>query len=88
MADYAATNLQYYGLSPDSAEYDGRGTVWTHDAVSRFLGGTDHTDPHGYLKQHGYSFDALYDLINEKYQVKMGYASPLTRLQNHQQILA
>ncbi|EMY5622506.1 glucosaminidase domain-containing protein [Staphylococcus pseudintermedius] len=76
MADYAATNLQYYGLSPDSAEYDGRGTVWTHDAVSRFLGGTDHTDPHGYLKQHGYSFDALYDLINEKYQVKMGYASP------------
>ncbi|HHU6750615.1 TPA: GW dipeptide domain-containing protein [Staphylococcus pseudintermedius] len=76
MADYAATNLQYYGLSPDSAEYDGRGTVWTHDAVSRFLGGTDHTDPHGYLKQHGYSFDELYDLINEKYQVKMGYASP------------
>lgn len=76
MADYAATNLQYYGLSPDNAEYDGRGTVWTHDAVSRFLGGTDHTDPHGYLKQHGYSFDELYDLINEKYQVKMGYASP------------
>ncbi|MFH0717238.1 GW dipeptide domain-containing protein [Staphylococcus delphini] len=76
MADYAATNLQYYGLSPDSAEYDGRGTVWTHDAVSRFLGGTDHTDPHGYLKQHGYSYDELYDLINEKYQVKMGYASP------------
>ncbi|QHW36537.1 autolysin [Staphylococcus ursi] len=76
MADYAATNLQYYGLSPDSAEYDGYGTVWTHDAVSRFLGGTDHTDPHGYLKQHGYSFDELYDLINEKYQVKMGYASP------------
>lgn len=76
MADYAATNLQYYGLAPDSAEYDGRGTVWTHDAVSRFLGGTDHTDPHGYLKQHGYSFDELYDLINEKYQVKMGYASP------------
>ncbi|PNZ96397.1 autolysin, partial [Staphylococcus delphini] len=76
MADYAATNLQYYGLVPDSAEYDGRGTVWTHDAVSRFLGGTDHTDPHGYLKQHGYSYDELYDLINEKYQVKMGYASP------------
>ncbi|UXS36288.1 glucosaminidase domain-containing protein [Staphylococcus delphini] len=76
MADYAATNLQYYGLAPDSAEYDGRGTVWTHDAVSRFLGGTDHTDPHGYLKQHGYSYDELYDLINEKYQVKMGYASP------------
>ncbi|MBI5975383.1 glucosaminidase domain-containing protein [Staphylococcus canis] len=76
MADYAATNLQYYGLQPDSAEYDGRGTVWTHNAVSNWLGGTDHVDPHGYLRAHGYSYDELYDLINEKYQVKMGYASP------------
>lgn len=76
MADYAATNLQYYGLEPDSAENDGRGTVWTHNAVSQWLGGTDHTDPHGYLNQHGYSYNELYDLINEKYQVKMGYASP------------
>ncbi|MGV3243615.1 glucosaminidase domain-containing protein [Staphylococcus sp. 11262D007BW] len=76
MADYAATNLQYYGLEPDSAENDGRGTVWTHNAVSQWLGGTDHADPHGYLNQHGYSYNELYDLINEKYQVKMGYASP------------
>ena len=28
-ADYAATQLQYYNLKPDSAENDGRGTVWT-----------------------------------------------------------
>ncbi|REI11550.1 autolysin [Staphylococcus felis] len=76
MADYAATNLQYYGLKPDSAENDGRGTVWTHNAVSQWLGGTDHVDPHGYLRAHGYSYDELYDLINEKYQVKMGLASP------------
>ncbi|EKU47790.1 glucosaminidase domain-containing protein [Staphylococcus massiliensis] len=75
-ADYAATNLQYYGLKPDSAEYDGQGTVWTHDAISRYLGGTDHTDPHGYLRSRGYSYDELYDLINEKYAVKTGQASP------------
>lgn len=75
-ADYAATNLQYYNLRPDSAEYDGQGTVWTHDAVSRFLGGTDHTDPHGYLASRGYSYNELYDLINEKYMIKMGLASP------------
>ena len=75
-ADYAATNLQYYNLRPDSAEYDGQGTVWTHDAVSRFLGGTDHSDPHGYLQSRGYSYNELYDLINEKYMVKMGLASP------------
>ena len=42
-ADYA-TQLQYYGLTPNSAENDGQGTVWTHYAISRFLGGTDHSD--------------------------------------------
>ena len=47
--DYAATQLQYYGLKPNSAENDGSGTVWTHAAISRWLGGTDHADPHGYL---------------------------------------
>ena len=40
-ADYAATQLQYYGLKPNSAEYDANGTVWTHYAISRYLGGTD-----------------------------------------------
>ncbi|EHJ08469.1 glucosaminidase domain-containing protein [Staphylococcus simiae] len=71
-ADYAATQLQYYGLVPDSAEKDGRGTVWTHYAISNFLGGTDHADPHGYLASHNYSYNELYDLINEKYLIKMG----------------
>ncbi|MCS4486670.1 GW dipeptide domain-containing protein [Staphylococcus americanisciuri] len=76
MADYVATNLVYYGLQPDSAEYDGVGTVWTHLAVSRHLGGTDHVDPHGYLNAHGYSYAELYDLIQEKYQTKMGITAP------------
>ncbi|PTH90885.1 GW dipeptide domain-containing protein [Staphylococcus xylosus] len=74
-ADYAATNLQYYGLVPDSAEYDGAGTVWTHKAVSTYLGGTDHTDPHGYFAAHNYSYDELYDLIYEKYLIKTGQAA-------------
>ncbi|UXV52086.1 glucosaminidase domain-containing protein [Staphylococcus aureus] len=75
-ADYAATQLQYYGLKPDSAEYDGNGTVWTHYAVSKYLGGTDHADPHGYLRSHNYSYDQLYDLINEKYLIKMSKVAP------------
>ncbi|MEB7758304.1 GW dipeptide domain-containing protein [Staphylococcus equorum] len=75
-ADYAATNLQYYGLSPDSAEYDGQGTVWTHQAVSTFLGGSNHTDPHGYLASYNYSYDELYDLIYEKYLLKTGQVAP------------
>ena len=37
-------HIQYYGLTPNSAENDGQGTVWTHYAISRFLGGTDHSD--------------------------------------------
>lgn len=75
-ADYAATQLQYYGLKPDSAENDGNGTVWTHYAVSHWLGGTDHTDPHAYLQSHGYSYAELYDLINEKYLIKTGQVAP------------
>ncbi|MDK9865021.1 GW dipeptide domain-containing protein [Staphylococcus sp. IPLA37010] len=75
-ADYAATNLLYYGLSPDSAEYDGQGTVWTHQAVSTFLGGSNHTDPHGYLASFNYSYDELYDLIYEKYLIKTGQVTP------------
>jgi N-acetylmuramoyl-L-alanine amidase CwlA len=47
-------SLQYYGLKPDSAEYDAKGTVWTHYAISRYLGGTDHADPHAYLSNHNY----------------------------------
>ncbi|MCE5099413.1 SH3-like domain-containing protein [Staphylococcus cohnii] len=74
-ADYAATNLQYYGLAPDSAEYDGVGTVWTHKSVSNYLGGSDHIDPHGYLANHNYSYDELYDLIYEKYLIKTGKAA-------------
>lgn len=75
-ADYAATQLQYYGLKPNSAEYDANGTVWTHYAISRYLGGTDHADPHAYLSNHNYSYDELYDLINEKYLIKMGKVAP------------
>ena len=75
-ADYAATQLQYYGLKPDSAENDGKGTVWTHYAISRYLGGTDHADPHQYFKNHNYSYAELYDLINEKYLIKTGQVAP------------
>ncbi|TGA79677.1 mannosyl-glycoprotein endo-beta-N-acetylglucosamidase [Staphylococcus croceilyticus] len=75
-ADYAATQLQYYDLQPNSAEYDGQGTVWTHYTISRYLGGTDHSDPHAYFQAHNYSYDELYDLINEKYLIKTGQVAP------------
>ena len=33
-------------------------------------------DPHAYLSNHNYSYDELYDLINEKYLIKMGKVAP------------
>ena len=33
-----------------------RGSLWSHADVSRLLGGTDHTDPLGYLAEHGVSW--------------------------------
>lgn len=71
-ADYIATNLLYYNLPVDSAEYDGNGTLWSHKAVSNFLGGTDHTDPYGWFAQNGYTFDEFTDLVKYKYNLKSG----------------
>ncbi|WP_325872443.1 N-acetylmuramoyl-L-alanine amidase [Mammaliicoccus sciuri] len=71
-ADYIATNLSYYGLPFDSAENDGTGTLWSHDAVSRYLGGTDHSDPYGWFAENNYTFNELIDLVREKYLYKTG----------------
>ncbi|OAO24583.1 N-acetylmuramoyl-L-alanine amidase, partial [Mammaliicoccus lentus] len=78
-ADYIATNLAYYGLSLDSAERDGVGTLWSHDAVSKFLGGTDHSDPYGWFAENNYTFDELVDLVTEKYQYKTGLLTAPTK---------
>ncbi|MFC6402060.1 glucosaminidase domain-containing protein [Mammaliicoccus sciuri] len=77
-ADYIATNLSYYGLPFDSAENDGTGTLWSHDAVSRYLGGTDHSDPYGWFAENNYTFNELVDLVREKYLYKTGNATQPT----------
>lgn len=66
-AIYAARILHRYNLKPNDAAYDGKGTVWSHHAVSRFLGGTDHTDPDGYFAKYGYRFSQFYQLIKYYY---------------------
>ncbi|HHQ0461983.1 TPA: GW domain-containing glycosaminoglycan-binding protein [Listeria innocua] len=68
-AYYAAYLLDQYKLPVDSAHSDGKGTIWSHDAVTRYLGGTTHTDPVGYFNQWGYNFNSFVTLINEKYKV-------------------
>ena len=32
-ADLCCNTIQYYGLTPNSAENDGQGTAWTHYAI-------------------------------------------------------
>lgn len=48
---YAAYQCYWYGIKPTDATDDGVGTIWTHDAVSRFKGHTDHVDPMPYIMQ-------------------------------------
>ncbi|WP_185599434.1 GW domain-containing glycosaminoglycan-binding protein [Listeria booriae] len=66
-AYYTAYILDKYKLPIDSAETDGVGTVWTHNAVSKYLGGTTHTDPIGYFNKWGYSYNEFLTLVTEKY---------------------
>lgn len=66
-AYYVAYNLKQYGLVPVNAHNTGVGTVWSHDSVSRYLGGTTHSDPVGYFAKWGYTFNEFFDLVNYKY---------------------
>ncbi|WP_167628773.1 GW domain-containing glycosaminoglycan-binding protein [Listeria valentina] len=66
-AYYSAYLLTKYNMKIDSAEGDGKGTVWSHNAVTKYLGGTTHTDPIGYFNQYGYNWNSMIALIQEKY---------------------
>src|SRR5699024_22608 len=66
-SEYIAAMLYKYNLGVISAEDTGKGTLWSHDAVSRFLGGTTNVDPHGYFAQYGYHWNDFVKLVNKKY---------------------
>ncbi|WP_340392009.1 GW dipeptide domain-containing protein [Macrococcoides caseolyticum] len=76
LADYLATNLIYYNLPVDNAHNDGQGTVWSHQAVSNYLGGTDHSDPVGWFAENNYTFNEFYSLVQEKYNYKLNGTKP------------
>ncbi len=78
-AYYTAYTLDKYGLTPNDAAYDGKGTVWSHKGVSKFLGGTDHTDPTAYYSSMGktyfgagYTFAQFYQLVKTTYNNLQG----------------
>lgn len=70
-AYYIATLLHQYNLTPSRASKSGTGTIWSHNEVSQYLGGTDHGDPDGYFAKWGYSMSDFYSLITYYYN-KLG----------------
>lgn len=62
-AYYTAYMLHEYQLPVTVGEEDGSGTVWTHEMVSEYLGGTDHIDPTDYWDSSAAEFfDTTYDV--------------------------
>ena len=68
-AFWAAVQLWHYGLECTDAEKTGKGTVWTHYAVSVHKGGTNHVDPHAYLKRHGTNWVEMFNQIKAYYEL-------------------
>jgi len=49
-----------------------RQTLWTHNWVSKYLGGTDHVDPDPYFKRHGMTVDQFVRDVKEAYESMAG----------------
>ncbi|GGI39077.1 LysM peptidoglycan-binding domain-containing protein [Mammaliicoccus stepanovicii] len=64
-----AKMLKQNGLKPSLADNnsEGKGTVISHNAVSKNYGGTDHTDPISYFSQWGYDMNQFYNLVQKHY---------------------
>ncbi|NRD76832.1 SH3-like domain-containing protein [Bacillus sp. BRMEA1] len=67
-ANYIANILYRYNLPLIDAGNTGTGTLWSHNAVTKFLGGTTHTDPIDYFQKWGYSWDQFVQLVASYYQ--------------------
>ena len=74
-AYYIAQLLHSYNLTPSRANKNGSGTIWSHNEVSHYLGGTDHGDPDGYFAKWGYSMSDFYSLITYYYNKQGGSSS-------------
>ena len=70
---YLGMQLAYYAIEPIDATKNGNGTVWTHNAVSKFLGGTNHVDPIAYLARHNTNWTEVFNQIKGYwYELKNG----------------
>ena len=65
-AYWAAVQLVHYGL-PCTDASKGSGTVWGHTHVTKYLGGTTHTDPIAFLRSLGLTWDDVYKQTKRYY---------------------
>src|SRR5699024_489379 len=65
-AYWAAVQLVYYKL-PCTDASKGSGTVWGHTHVTKYLGGTTHTDPIAFLKTLGLTWNDVYKQVERYY---------------------
>jgi N-acetylmuramoyl-L-alanine amidase CwlA len=64
----AAVHLAARKSGVSNAQPNGTGTLWGHFQVSKYLGGTDHTDPVDYLKQWGKTWDSVLERVLNHYE--------------------
>ncbi|WP_163652141.1 peptidoglycan recognition family protein [Listeria sp. PSOL-1] len=68
-AHYIARVLKQFNIGKPTLadEINGIGTIITHNSVSKYLGGTTHTDPYNYLPKNGFSIKYVFSRINYYY---------------------
>ena len=78
--NYIASVLYDYNLPLVNAEKTGEGTLWSHAAVTKHLGGTTHADPHAYFTKWGYNWDQFVQLVTMKYKTLPNKTEDTNRL--------
>lgn len=68
----AAVFLSMRGLGVSPARPDGTGTLWSHYDVTRYLGGTDHSDPIDYIQSWGKSWQDVVQTVQYHYNAITG----------------
>lgn len=76
---YTAYILNQYNLKPNNASYDGKGTVWSHAAISKYLGGTDHTDPVSYYASNGRKYFNQAYTMSDFYKMVVKYYNSMNK---------
>lgn len=75
----AAYFLSKRNLPVLPAASDGSGTLWAHADVTRWLGGTTHTDPIAYLSSWGASWRDVVDTVQRHYDLMTGVEEPMLK---------